>query len=302
MSQIAVIGSMNMDMVVCTSRFPKAGETISGDDFKLAPGGKGANQAVAASRSGAATSFVGCVGDDAFGQVLLDSLTKSGVDINNIRTVKELPTGTATIIVEKNGENRIIIVPGANAQVGMNDVEAALPLIKSAKIVLLQFEIPLDTVFRTIHYASQWGCKVILNAAPAYDIPSDLYQKIDFIIINENEAAFLSSIKVTDGDSAIRAARILLEKGVKNVIVTLGEQGAVLVMPDEHLYAPAIPVKVIDTTAAGDSFVGAFAAALVNGSDLKSAVQYAVAAGCLAVTKLGAQPSIPTRQEIKNFL
>lgn len=299
MSDIIVLGSINMDMVVLTPRFPEAGETLSGNDFKLVPGGKGANQAVAACRAGASTLFIGCVGEDPFGDALLHSMNDSGIETKHIRLLKNIPTGTATIIVEQNGENRIIIVPGANGKVNHADVDQHKSLFALAKYLLLQFEIPLETVFYAIESARAAGCKVILNPAPAYPIPERIYPYIDFLVLNENEISQLTNQPVNDVKSALAASHDLFKKGVGHIIVTLGSQGAVSITPDGNLYLPALPVKVVDTTAAGDSFVGAFAAALVQSFSPQTAVKFAVAAGSLAVTRLGAQPSIPTREEIQ---
>jgi ribokinase len=299
---IVVVGSINMDLVVQAARAPQAGETVSGSIFKLIPGGKGANQAVASSLLGASTALVGCVGKDAFGPLLLAGLSEKKVDVSYVKTLPEVATGTATIVVEESGENRIIVVAGANGKVGKLEVEAARKLISSARLVILQYEIPMETVTYVIEKAHTGGCTVVVNAAPAYPTPAKLLTQIDVLVVNETEAKMLSQVSVSDVQSAFLAAQNLQAQGAKIVIVTLGAQGAILCSTKQHLHVPAIPVKVVDTTAAGDSFVGGFAASLVKGRDLATALRFATCAGCLAVTRLGAQPSIPTEAEVNAIL
>lgn len=302
MSDVVVIGSLNMDLVVQTARLPGVGETISGRSFAMIPGGKGANQAVAASKMGAVTSLIGCVGDDPFGKTLAASLEKSGVDTRCLETFPGVSTGTATIIVEESGENRIIVVPGANGWVNVGQVEALAGTITAAKIAILQHEIPLHVNRRVLELARESALRVILNPAPAYPIPDEQLALVDLLVLNETEARMMADCAVDDVVSALDAARRLQQRGAETVIVTLGGEGAVLLSENERFHMPAVPVEVIDSTAAGDSFVGGLAAALVRGDSLEQAVRYAVTAGSLAVTRLGAQPSIPTHADVINNL
>lgn len=302
MHKITVIGSLNMDLVVRSPKAPQAGETIAGTDFHMIPGGKGANQAVAASRAGANVHMVGCVGADAFGPVLLDSLHQAGVDIESVLSLTDLSTGTATIIVEDSGENRIIIVPGANGCVTSEQIDELWPEIQQSDTILLQFEIPLETVFHVIRRAKHDDMRVIVNPAPAYKIPADILAMITCLIVNEKEAAMISGQPVSDVDSAFNAAEAIHSLGVETVIVTLGAAGAILFNGTAHLHQPANKVEVVDTTAAGDTFVGSYAAALLDGKSSKEALHFATAAACLAVTRLGAQPSIPFKEKVDEFI
>ncbi|NOY99552.1 MAG: ribokinase [Chloroflexi bacterium] len=302
MSEIVVVGSLNMDLVVRAARMPDAGETITGKEFHLIPGGKGANQAVAAARMGVATSLVGRIGQDVFGQALLDSLATSQVDVTQILALESVSTGTATVLVDAQGENRIIVVPGANACLQPDDVTDIEGLIENASAIVMQFEIPIETILRIAEIAHRNGVKVIINPAPARIIPAELYACTDVLILNESEASFLASVAIKELTDAFLASEKLLMKGAKTVILTLGKRGAILTSPNERFHVPAIPVKVVDTTAAGDSFVGGFAACLVLGYALETALRYAVCDGCLAVTKLGAQLSIPDKDAVIDVL
>jgi len=247
----------------------------------MIPGGKGANQAVAASRPGANVYMVGCVGADAFGPVLLDSLHQAGVNIESVLSLPEPSTGTATIIVEDSGENRIIIVPGANGCVNPRQIDELWPEIRQSDTILLQFEIPLETVFHVIRRAHHDGIRVI---------------------VNEKETAMISRQPVSDVDSAFAAAEALNGLGVETVIITLGAAGAVLFNGTARLHQPANKVEVVDTTAAGDTFVGSYAAALLDEKSPAEALHFATAAACLAVTRLGAQPSIPFKEKVDEFI
>ncbi len=302
MVDVVVVGSINMDLVVQTQRAPRSGETIAGTGFKMVPGGKGANQAVAISRLGASTAMIGNVGDDAFGPISLDSLKASHVVVDQVRCLHDFPSGTATIIVDESGENRIIIIAGANGQVSRAQVDEAESLIQSAQMVVMQFEIPLHTVEYAIEKAHADHKKVLLNPAPAYPIPDHIFPMVDYLVVNETEAEMLSGKKVEDVQTAFETGRALNERGAGAVVVTLGANGAVLVSDTEQLHVPALKVKAVDTTAAGDSFVGGFTVSLIKGRNMRSALEFAVAAGSLAVTKLGAQPSIPTEEEVINYL
>ncbi|MFN8413928.1 MAG: ribokinase [Anaerolineales bacterium] len=299
MTDILVIGSLNADLVVRSPRFPQPGETISGEDLQIIPGGKGANQAVAAARQGANVAMVGRVGSDSFGPFLVNNLKTNHVDISHVPTDASA-TGTAIIVVDSNGQNSIVLSPGANAQVSKADVDSA----PDAKILLLQFEIPMDTVVHAAKRYKAMGTTVILNPAPARDIPEELFSLIDILIPNETELGLITNKQVNDATSAEHAAKELLQRGVKTVIVTLGANGALLVTKDQAIQVPSFKVKVVDTTAAGDSFIGGFASKLlqVGQQDLQLAVRYGCACGALATTKFGAQPSLPTQEETETLL
>lgn len=302
MGKVTVIGSLNMDLVVRAERSPKAGETLAGTEFGLVPGGKGANQAIAASRYGAPTTMVGGVGKDAFGPVLLDSLNASGIATEHIKVCDDVSTGTATIIVEANGENRIIIVAGANGQVTPDYIESIWPDIAQSSMILLQHEIPMESIALIIDKAASEEIPVYLNPAPFYPLSNDTLSKISVLIVNEIEGAALSGAKITDIPSAVEAANRIIAKGVETIIVTLGHQGSVLVNRKSHIYQPAFMVEAVDTTAAGDTFVGVFAASILEGKSESDALMLATAAAGLTVTRKGAQPSIPDHEEIMAFL
>ena len=303
MGTITVIGSLNMDLVVRSAKIPRPGETLAGSDFHLIPGGKGANQAVAAARAGAATAMVGCLGADAFAPVLLESLIAAGVDTRGVARLAGISTGTATILLEEGGENRIIIVAGANGQVSEEVVNANWEQIAQSDLILLQHEIPLSTVHAVIARAHSEGIRVLLNPAPIYPIPLQILAQVDTLILNEIEASFLTGSPVSDPHSAAQAAAKLVTLGVQTAIITLGPQGALLFSSaGGEMYQPAFQVTPIDTTAAGDTFVGGYAASLLAGASPAEALRYAAAAAALAVTRLGAQTSIPARAEVEAFL
>ncbi|CAG0977085.1 ribokinase [Anaerolineales bacterium] len=299
MTDVLVIGSLNADLVVRAPYFPKPGETISGDDLQIIPGGKGANQAVAAARQGASVAMLGRVGSDSFGPFLLDSLKSNHVDVTRVRADGSA-TGTATIIVDGNGQNSIVLSAGANGKVSPADVDSASAL--RPKLILLQLEIPIPTVLYAAQRARQNGSRVILNPAPAKSIPDELISLADFIIPNETELSLLTGMDVKDIPSAEQAAKVLLDRDAKNVIVTLGSKGALLVSDNQTTQVVAYKVNVVDTTAAGDAFIGGFASALLRGLSPEEAVKYANACGALATTKFGAQPSLPTREETERFM
>ena len=297
MNDILVVGSLNMDLVVRAPRFPAPGETISGEDLAIIPGGKGANQAVAAARLGAAVSMLGRVGSDVFGQSLLDNLTKNKVNTSRVRR-DTAATGTATIIVDVHGQNSIVLSPGANGKVSPDDV-ADLP---DAKILILQFEIPSETVLRAAQQAREKGMRVIVNPAPARKVGPELLKLVDILIPNESELSLLTGTPVTDSASAEAAAWRMIAQGVGMVIVTRGEHGSLTVTQNDIYHVPAFQVEVIDTTAAGDAFIGGLAVALAEDKPIREALTNANACGALAVTRFGAQPSLPTRDEVQIFL
>ena len=302
MPDILVVGSLNTDLVVRAPRFPQPGETISGEDLQVIPGGKGANQAVAAARLGASVSMLGRVGKDNFGDFLLDNLKSNNVDSQLIQR-DDASTGTAIIIVDSNGQNSIVLSAGANGKVSAADLAS----FADHKLLLLQLEIPIETVLSAAQRAHENGLRVILNPAPAQRIPAELIALADFIIPNETELSLLTGLSINDTnstDSTERAARSLLRSGAQNVIVTLGSKGALIIT---SAYAHAIhvdpyPVEVVDTTAAGDAFIGGFATGLLQDSSLEESVRYGCACGALATTKFGAQPSLPTKEEVERLL
>lgn len=310
MPDILVVGSLNTDLVVRTPRFPQPGETISGEDLKVIPGGKGANQAVAAARHGVKVSMLGRVGKDNFGDFLVNNLKQNEVDFRHVQR-DAASTGTALIIVDAHGQNSIILSAGANGKVSPADVNSVS--FADYKLLLLQLEIPIPPVLAAAKGAHDSGLRVILNPAPAKQLPEELLSLVDYLIPNETELSLLTGIDVNDTLSVERAAKSLLERGVQNVIVTLGSKGALIVTSTQVTHVDAYPVNVLDTTAAGDAFIGGFAYHLLdsNGSPLdiqehalvlQNAVRYGCACGALATTRFGAQPSLPTRDEVEKFI
>lgn len=294
---IVVVGSINMDLVVRAPRHPQPGETILGTDFQTFPGGKGANQAVAAARLGGQVKMVGRVGNDPFGDSLLNTLQQDRVDTSTVLRTEGTASGVALITVADTGQNNIVVVPGANALLKPEDIQAARSVFEGASVVLLQLEIPLNTAKEAIHVAREHGARVILNPSPAQSLGPDLLAQVDYLVPNEYELSLLTGMQ-----PGSIAADMLKSLGIRCLIVTLGVDG-VLVLEDEFTYhIQSHRVPVIDTTAAGDAFAGAFAVALSEGLTTQSAAAYGNAAGALAVTKAGAQPSLPTRETLDNFL
>lgn len=299
MPTITVIGSVNMDLMVRTRRFPEAGETISGYDFRTIPGGKGANQAVAITRQAVRVNMVGHVGDDEFGARAVASLQAQGINTGYLSTVPGEATGVAIIGVEDSGENRIIVAPGANARLTVDEVALAEAAIAGSDALVMQLEIPVPAVAYAAHLAKQKGVRVIVNAAPAHPLPETLASAVDYLVVNETEASLLTECPPTEPREA---ARKLISAGFRNVIITLGEDGALFANGQHIEVVPSFKVSAVDTTAAGDAFVGAFASAVTMGKDIPEAVRWANAAGALATTVLGAQPSLPTNHSVKEFL
>jgi ribokinase len=299
-NNILVIGSLNVDLVVRAPRFPAPGETIHGEDLVTFPGGKGANQAVAVARLGARVSMVGRVGNDTFGATLIDNLKQNHVNVKQIISDEVTPTGAAVIIVDSQGQNSIVLSPGANAKVIPNDIKPEA--FANTSLLLVQFEIPIETVVHSANLAREKGLRILLNPAPAYTLPDELIVAADFILPNESELGLLTGRTLGDLTSIEAASRSLIARGARNIIVTLGANGALIVNKDGAKHIHAYKVKVVDTTAAGDAFVGGLAVGLSNGKSLEDAVKYACACGALAATKFGAQPSLPLTEDVEIFL
>ena len=297
--RILVIGSINMDVVLRAEKFPAPGETVVGTDLSLIPGGKGANQAVALSRLGASASLLGCVGKDPWGEELIEKLEENGVDTVNVTSDESLPTGNATIIVDSEGENRIVLIAGANDALRPGLVDAALDAESSCDAILLQLEIPLRTVYHAISAGAARGIPVILDAGPPRAVPLEKLRGVTVLSPNESETEALTGIRPGDLDSAGKAAALLEEStGANEVGLKLGERGALFKDNGRYELAEAHQVEVVDTTAAGDSFTAALALEHSRGAGIAKAVRRALAAGALAVTRLGAQPSLPTAEEV----
>ncbi|MDY7008466.1 MAG: ribokinase [Cyanobacteriota bacterium] len=300
---IIIFGSINIDLIATTARLPTSGETINGNNFLTAGGGKGANQAVAAARLGIPTTIVGRVGNDSFGQQLLASLQGANVDTRGVVVDENIHTGVAVIAVDARGENSIIVVPGANHSINNIDVERLRNLLLDVTVLLLQLEIPLEFAMSAAKVAQEIGVKVILDPAPMpVNFPNDFYGLINIITPNEIEASQLVGFAVNNQETATQAAIELCQRGVKNAVVKIGDRGVVCATEEETFFQPAFAVEAIDTVAAGDAFNGGLAAALDTGLSLKDAVKWGAAAGALCVTKSGAQPAMTDRKTFDNFL
>ena len=301
-AKVVVVGSFNMDVVIKAERRPRKGETLIGQEFGMFSGGKGFNQATAAARLGADVVMIGRLGTDTFGDILMSASTEEKIDTNFVVRDAEVGTGVATIVIDAAGDNSIILVPHANMRLSVEDVERASAQIASADVLLLQLEVPIEASQKAAEIAKANGAKVILNPAPARELPDSFLAQVDILTPNEVETEFLSGLKVSDDEGAQRAAQVLLDKGISTVVLTLGDRGALLLTSDVRKLIPAYKVDVVDTTAAGDAFCGALATALAQGKTIEDAVAFANAAGALAVTVLGAQPSIPTAEKVEAFL
>jgi ribokinase len=291
-ARVTVVGSINMDLVVSTERLPSPGETILGSDVQRFGGGKGANQALAAARMGARVTLIGKVGADEPGEALAGALQRAGVEVGRIGRA-EGPTGTAVITVDRQGTNTIVVVPGANHALAPADVEAAHDVIAASDAVLMQLEIPIETVVAAAAAAKTAGVPVFLNPSPVRPLPPEIYDRLAYLVVNETELAAL-----TDGSGDPRR---LFEQGVQRIVLTLGERGARLIDATGSQDVAPFRVDSIDTTAAGDAFLGALAAMLIV-RGLDAALEAASAAGALATTRMGAQPSLPTVQEVDAFM
>lgn len=299
-AKVVVVGSLNMDLVARAQRLPRAGETLPGEAFFTAPGGKGANQAVAVARLGGSVAMVGNVGDDAYGQQLRKALEREGVDCQAVSVCQGVSSGVALITVDAASQNCIVIIPGGNGLLTPQSVQRFDTLLQAADVIICQLEVPAETVAWALARGHELGKRVILNPAPATGpLPSTWFGHIDYLTPNESEAEALTGIAVTDQGSALRAGERLLQLGAGKVIITLGAQGALLVTAQGHQHFPAPVVQPVDTTAAGDTFVGGFAAALVRGLEEGEAIAFGQRAAALSVTRVGAQPSIPYLSELQ---
>jgi ribokinase len=300
---IVVVGSLNMDLVVRMPQMPKPGETRLGGIFRTFPGGKGANQAVAAARLGARVSLVGCVGDDAFGREMRAALDREEIDTTHIFIQQDEATGVALIQVDAQGQNSIAVASGANFKLTGAEVEKALQTLDEIDALVMPLETPLDTIYAAATLAARRGIRVLLNPAPAQVLEKDLLRMVDVLVPNEHELALMADMPLSSADDLARAASHLLEAGAKNLLVTMGGQGAMLFTErGPGMAIPPYPVQPVDSTAAGDCFVGALAVGLCEGKTLRSAAEFASAAAAISVTRAGAQPSLPNRGEVALFI
>ncbi|AMG29299.1 ribokinase [Grimontia hollisae] len=302
MNKLVVLGSVNADHVLQVPSFPRPGETLHGRHYQVIPGGKGANQAVAAARLNADIAFIACVGDDPFGVNIRESFKCDGINIGGVKMQPDCPTGIAMIQVADSGENSICISAEANAKLTAEAVEPELERIRQADYLLMQLETPLDGIELAAQTAKRHGTRVILNPAPARELPESLLACIDIITPNETEAEVLTGVKVDDDASARAAADVLHGKGIDTVMITLGAKGVYVSQNGEGHIVPGFRVEATDTTAAGDTFNGAFVTGLMESMPLESAIKFAHAAAAISVTRFGAQTSIPTREEVDAFL
>jgi ribokinase len=298
-ARVVVIGSINTDMVVKMPRIPLPGETIIGGDFVMTRGGKGANQAVAAARLGADVTFVGRVGEDVFGERAVSSMRTAGVDTSCVTVDYGTPSGVALIFVGGDGQNSIAVAPGANSRLAPEHVDAARAAIKRADVVVLQLEMPMETVERAVEVADEVGALVVLNPAPAAQIPERILRLVDVLTPNEFEAATMLGRAIDNRYTPAFAARDLLAMGVQSVVLTLGSEGAVCATEVRTQEIPGKRVRAVDATGAGDCFTGALACAIGEGKELSVAVHFANAAAAVSVTRMGAQASMPTREEVE---
>lgn len=301
-ARITVVGSLNMDLVVRAAQIPKPGETIIGGDLKSIPGGKGANQAVAAARLGSQVYMVGRLGDDLFAQQLLENLKTSGVDTTHVMRDAEAATGVALIVVDEQGENSIVVASGANMRMKIEDVAAAEAVISEADVLLLQLEVPVDVVSQAVEIAKRHHVTVILNPAPARPLPGELLELVDVLVPNESETALLTGLSTDSQDDLAKAAERLLGMGVGSIVITLGARGAMMATAEEQRMYPAFEVEPVDTTAAGDAFMAGLAVAIGAGESLPDSIRWANAAGALATMRFGAQTSLPSREEVVRLL
>ena len=302
MNKVTVVGSFMYDLVATAPRRPKTGETLIGDSFGMFLGGKGANQAIAASRVGASVTMVGRLGNDLFGDQFLEKFSEEGIKTDFVIQDTENGTGVGMPLIDASGDNSIVIIPQANMALTVENIDKAESVIADSDVLVLQCEVPMEANKRAAEIANKNDTLVILNPAPARKIPDTLLSLVDIITPNESEAEILTDMPTETNSQAMEAAHHLLSKGVETVILTLGSRGSLLLTEKMEKRIPAYLVDVIDTTAAGDAFCGALAAILSNGSIIEEAIKIANAAGALAVTKLGAEPSLPTKKDIDQLI
>ena len=302
MNRLVVLGSVNADHVLRVPHFPRPGETLTGHSYQVVPGGKGANQAVAAARLGAPVSFIARIGDDAIGQQMRQGFEQDGIDVSAVELDETLPTGIAIIYVSDEGENSIGISAEANGALSPAMVKRHEAMIADAHTLLLQLEVPLESVFEAAKLARSHGTRVVLNPAPARPLPAELLALVDLITPNQTEAELLTGVKVSDDASAAQAADRFHQMGISDVMITLGSQGVYCSNAKQQQLIPGFRVEAVDTTAAGDTFNGALLAAELAGADFNAAVRFAHGAAALSVTKFGAQSSIPSKVEVDAFL
>ena len=302
MGQVTVVGSFMYDLVATVPRRPKTGETLVGNTFGMFLGGKGANQAIAASRAGSKVTMVGRLGNDFFGKQFLEKFSKEEINTDFVTQDDENGTGVAMPLIDASGDNSIVIIPQANMALTVDNINQAKSIIADADVLVMQCEVPMDANQRAAEIAKQNDTLVILNPAPAQLIPDQILKLVDIIIPNEIETETLTGLPTKTENEVLVAGRNLLSKGVETVILTLGDRGSLLLNEDGEKLIPAFDVSVVDTTAAGDSFCGVLAASLANGKSINLSMEIANAAGALAVTKLGAEPSLPQRDAIDDLL
>jgi ribokinase len=300
---IAVLGGINIDLVIRCKVLPRIGETVKGTSYNQFPGGKGANQAVAAAKLGGNVAMIGAVGCDVFGSTIINNMRDISIDVTHIKKVEDVPTGTAFIFVDKNGQNLISFIGGANDEVNSKLIDEVEYMIKEADVFLVQLECPVQVVEYAIKKASSFGTPVILNPSPAVPLSNCIIRRSTILIPNESEAEILTGYRVEDKNSYYKASTVLIGRGCKNVVITLGEKGAYLHYPDHHEEViPAPRVNAMDTVAAGDVFAGAFAVRFAMGEDLKKAVIYSNHAAAISTTRAGAQTSIPSMSEVEEYI
>ena len=301
-NKIVVVGSSNVDLIMKMDHLPEKGETVTNAEFMQVYGGKGANQAVAAARAGGNVAFVNCVGEDAYTPQIVQNYKKDGIDTRFVFEEKGIASGHALIMIGGDGQNIISVAPGANYRLSPAKINEALPVFNEAALIVMQYEITEETIKHVIDIANQKNIPVLWNMAPARAFDLSYLPKINVLVLNEVEAGFLTQLKVENEEQATKAAQVLVKKGVEKVIITLGAKGALVFTNNEKVSVPAFNVQAVETTAAGDTFCGAFAVALVERKTLKESLEFASAAATISVTRIGAQPSAPTRVEIDEFL